>query len=557
MHKNTTVTVDLGNNETATLIVEDVNYLDADGKETFLSVPTEGGSAYTFVGDEKLSVVDVHEGVYTIPASRFDALDKKFATLAKKAAKVGCEAPSYTVVGAYFVDHRDAEEIEAGLPKRLEKISLITVDGGVVKYNGWRLLGVIESDSEALRGTYMVNVVPGETIPPKFRNRDEIDPLYCDHCRSRRRRTATFIVAHDDGEVKQVGRQCIRDFLGHSSPERLASYMQYLLELDGDLQDDDEFSSGCRVEYTYSIIEFLTIVRTVMREAGWMSRGAARNSYDGRQATADIAWSIITPAYSPKDREDKVKWMAKVTDADREFAQAALAFAPSLWEGKEDVSDYIFNMQGALSNNIIGHKTTGLVASLLSCYAKHLEMEIVKKARENDANEHIGSVGERITFKATITMVKYFENEWGTKTMIKFLTSEGNTLVWWYSGDDDYEQGESYKVTGTVKKHDEYRGTNTTTVARCACSPVDVTYVKLTKKQAELVATRVEATWGYGETRPETMWMTDNLLCIPTSAVASALELVEWLSNQGRVGKGAVKKIEKEWDAEELGQLAA
>jgi len=540
-HTNTAVTVDLGNGDTARVVVEDTYSANED-------------TVYAIVGNDRYVIIEEHCGVYSIPASRRGDLAARFAKIAKKAAKIGCEAPSYTVIAEDYVDRRTEAEKTAGNPERLEKVYFITVNDVTVKYDGWRFLGTIESATAAVSGTYLVNMVPGEVIPSRFRDRDSVDPLNCDHCGHRRFRKETFIVANDaSGEVAQVGRTCLRDFVGHSTPANIASYMQYLVDLTKDLNDDEEGGFGYGGgEYCFKTLQFLTIVRAVMRQEGWVSRGMARNSYEMTRATADIAWDILTPTSDYQAQKMVREWLETVSDADKDFAEKALEYAPTLWADAANTSDYIFNLQGALSNGIVTAKTSGIAASLLFCYAKHLEIEITKKAAANNANEHMGSVGERITVKATITKVSYHESDWGTTSLITFLTAEGNTLVWWYSGSTDYEVAERYSVTGTVKKHGEYKGTNTTTLSRCSCQELGVAYVKLTKKQMELTQEKV-----HDNRIEEAMWTNKNLLCVPLTDTDKVPGLVEWLNTQGRIGKGVVTRMQKSWDVEEMGAFPA
>ena len=48
----------------------------------------------------------------------------------------------------------------------------------------------------------------------------------CDHCGTTRRRSATYLVEHEDGSRKQVGSSCMADFLGASGHPRLAGSAQ-------------------------------------------------------------------------------------------------------------------------------------------------------------------------------------------------------------------------------------------------------------------------------------------------------------------------------------------
>ena len=42
-----------------------------------------------------------------------------------------------------------------------------------------------------------------------------------------------------------------------------------------------------------------------------------------------------------------------------------------------------------------------------------------------------------------------------------------NVLVWFTSVDLDFEKGQAVDLTGTIKKHEEFRGVKTTQLSRC------------------------------------------------------------------------------------------
>jgi hypothetical protein len=41
---------------------------------------------------------------------------------------------------------------------------------------------------------------------------------WCEHCGLLRRRTVTFLVRRGDGEIRQIGSSCLRDYTGHDLP---------------------------------------------------------------------------------------------------------------------------------------------------------------------------------------------------------------------------------------------------------------------------------------------------------------------------------------------------
>jgi hypothetical protein len=86
---------------------------------------------------------------------------------------------------------------------------------------GWVLAAVVEHGP----AESAVRVVTAEPLPldPK-----RFEQPRCDHCGLRRRRTETFVVWHaQTRRRRQVGSDCLRDFLGGHDPERLCRQAEY------------------------------------------------------------------------------------------------------------------------------------------------------------------------------------------------------------------------------------------------------------------------------------------------------------------------------------------
>lgn len=83
----------------------------------------------------------------------------------------------------------------------------------------------------------------------------------------------------------------------------------------------------------------------------------------------------------------------------------------------------------------------------------------------------VGNEGDKIT--ADFTFVEYHTYEthysfYGEINFIyKFTDKQSNVFVWNTSTNKDFEQGHTYTLTGTIKKHNEYRGEKQTVLTRC------------------------------------------------------------------------------------------
>lgn len=87
---------------------------------------------------------------------------------------------------------------------------------------------------------------------------------------------------------------------------------------------------------------------------------------------------------------------------------------------------------------------------------------------------HVGTVGEKIEFGATVEGVRSFEGGYGTTFVVRFRDAGGNLIVWFASNPPDcIEEGAKVSVVGTVKAHDTYADEKQTLVTRCKVAVAD------------------------------------------------------------------------------------
>ena len=100
--------------------------------------------------------------------------------------------------------------------------------------------------------------------------------------------------------------------------------------------------------------------------------------------------------------------------------------------------------------------------------------EIIKAKKAELApktsSEYIGEIGQKLEVEAKLVGIYQYESHYTyygeLNTILKFEVN-GNTLVWKTSSYQDVEEGKTYKVKGTVKAHEEYRGDKQTVLTRC------------------------------------------------------------------------------------------
>jgi len=152
------------------------------------------------------------------------------------------------------------------------------------------------------------------------------------------------------------------------------------------------------------------------------------------------------------------------TDADELMAKNAAAWILE----QSDAGDYMATLIKCVKAGAIGWKRMGVLVSAITVYKRATE-----KAMEVDttpkANEWLGTKKDRLRgIIATIKMVRTTPSSFddGMTTIVTLVTGEGNTLVWFATNYPDAEVGDVWKFDGTVRDHNEWKGTRQTVVNR-------------------------------------------------------------------------------------------
>ena len=373
-------------------------------------------------------------------------------------------------------------------------IHLVQVTGTTPKYNGWqfvaKLTPLIGDDG---KGSNLVKAPKGESVPKKYRDSIEL----CEHCNTKRKRNDTFVLKHDDGRYKAVGRNCLKDFLGyHGDASNLAAQLEWLTELhsaaEGYESEDREYNDyGASSRSYHDLNEWLPWVVSVVRQNGWKSKSKAydEGKYD---STADIVKDLFNPPRKEADTAYqewlKFKDQHEPTDADKVRAQTAIDWLENLSDADLD-SDYLHNLNTTARAGIVNKKNWGLAASIIVAHAKAEGLEVnsgIKK--DTGLNEHVGTLGKREDFgKVKVVDHKFYDGHYGQGVIIKFQDEKGRYLTWFTNADfvvdDVWPMGGEFEITATPKKHDEWNGTKQTVLTRV--SPTKPKKAKTSKKNAK------------------------------------------------------------------------
>lgn len=397
--------------------------------------------------------------VFRIPDFNLPYLQESIAKLNKAATKLGCEPIEIETVPAERLE-RKGEIIE-----RL----YVVVHGRAPKLAGWRFVATLEHDE----GDVIIRRLPtfeGEADLSAYRN---ASPEHCDHCGFKRYRKDTYVVQHEDGTLKQVGSNCLADFLGHQNPQAIARFCEmiaYLMDDFSEAEEDYEGSNGPRPERRFDTPFFMTHVACMIREHGWVSKTAARNS--DQHATAEFAeQNMFNQIKRITDRQGAQMWIDP-TEEDQALAVQAIEWVRDLTEDEirpTERSDYLYNLYTVLKKDSIRERQMGIAASGIAAYQRKLEQEIKRANDEKNGKVEafIGEIKERRVFRFTVERIFSYEGDgYYSDVYYKHIMRDesGATLVW--NGSRSLEQGKSYEGKFTVKKHDDGKYGKQTQITR-------------------------------------------------------------------------------------------
>lgn len=401
---------------------------------------------------------------FTIPTFQFEDFVIRFAKLNRKAKKLGCPVASYKVVGETTIKVPTPEDFESDKKFYYVPAKIVSVTGSAPQVGDHQMLARIEylGDGEKSK---LFHTVPGADIKVDERFR-ALSAGTCEHCNMARVRRDTFVVRNTvNGEQKQVGRNCLADFIGGISPEQIAANAAYLKLFDDVTGNDNSFKGYFHNHI--DTVEVLKLTSAYISLYGWVPKSQGEYMRPTASRVADHFCSQIH--FTPEEKAEVIR----VHLLANEPVHITRASEVITWI-KNDLapiakSDYELNLCTLVVNDLTETRHLGIVCSAVSAYQRAMNrgVEYAKKKIDAANSAFVGTVGERIRNVAvSVQFIKVMAGTFGATTLVKFVDKNGNLFSWFASGDKQYQVGQNMTITGTVKAHKEYQGTLETQLSR-------------------------------------------------------------------------------------------
>jgi len=353
-------------------------------------------------------------------------------------------------------DDADARMVINGVPHRIEHgqpvpcqlirekiVRELSVEGVTPKLAGWSFLATLTWDG----GTFVSRSAPGfdGRIDPESVREGE-----CDHCHVSRHRNDTYLVQNEDGERRQVGSSCIKDFLGH---EFRPSWLSGSKDLD-EIEESWGGGRGYRDADTESVLAWAA---SLTEAHGWVSRNKAE--IERRDPSSDLLKDLLfgTSSAARQARRDLAP-----TDGHHALAKKVREWARQVDDSR---SEYLANIKRLAGAEFVTERNTGIIGSAVAAYDREMTARAEREAQP--VSQFLGQPKDKITVQATVRSDTPVEGDWGIRHRYGFLTREGNWVTWWASSNQGLEAGREVILTGTVKQHETYRDVQSTVVTRC------------------------------------------------------------------------------------------
>jgi hypothetical protein len=399
-----------------------------------------------------------------VPVEHLAKVRDRVARAQARAATLGVPSPSLTVGEERLIPHPLWPDED-----RQVLASEVTIEAPEhLGLPGYRLLGRVDRLPD---GSPIIARTPGteEVAIPAIESAG-----YCDHCQKVRRRNETFLVEGPDG-IRQVGRNCLQDFLG-ASPEALLWWWRWLR----DQRSWAEEGLGQGEEW-FRLSELLETASQVAAHGGYLGKAKRQELEDARYeraaqagytdgspepppppTTREVVDAILTPPRNARERRDHQALLERYPWDDGAKALMAATQAAVEALNVPTGNEWKDNVALVTSQDYVRPRHVGIAVSAVVLGLQAIEDANPKEPKEEVVSVPLGAVGERLrALRVEVTFIRHFDSQYGTRSLVKMRAeAEQADLLWWASGYiPEDEVGHQWAITGTVKAHEDDRYT--------------------------------------------------------------------------------------------------
>lgn len=315
------------------------------------------------------------------------------------------------------------------------KQAFISIDGGITRYYYTQIGVELEIDYKVgdydivaelehhQEGNIIRQINYNYSVDSKYRTAKP----YCEHCNKLRNRNNTFLLIDKTGNTKQVGKSCLKDFIGYDNEKIIELVSRINLCM---TDYDEEKVINDSKEYDFQELKNV---------ANKFYQLILKNGYNKENPFKDFDKINYN-----KDLESKVDKVLNVVNTG--------------WYN--DNSDYCHNIKIILGLEYIESKHWRLLLSYINSALNYLQDLQIN-------NTYLGNINDKVEFtikefKALYSNGKY--SYYSDENITYKIKTTNNQIVIW-STEKEPKANQTYKAT--IKSLKEYKDVKQTVVTRC------------------------------------------------------------------------------------------
>ena len=363
------------------------------------------------------------DNIHELAERAFESFQQKIEALNRRLSKHGISPIQIEVKGEKFVPHQKNKEIK--IRKVIFKLDIpdLNLPGG------WEFVASVNHED-------IGNIIQKN---PNAKFQGDLHALFgneaptCDYCHTKRDRAATFILQNEKGELKRVGKTCLKLFLpgGVKDAQKILDYSQMFSDLLTGLRslensegeyDDEGGGGGYGREQTYYSLESLVgLAIFLIKHKGFVSKKMAMARAEGDNSNAvETTASEMDYFLSGRWKDDakSQKGGSRVlfdlfeqyedSASDTATIQKFLDWAPpyienQLKNGNPAFADYFNNLKNIVTKNgdplqigadhAINKKYAGYIAAIANSFIKEGLKPVEKEVAAEKESHYVGVVG--------------------------------------------------------------------------------------------------------------------------------------------------------------------
>ena len=397
-----------------------------------------------------------------IPIENIDRLTKKLEALQRKAVKLNLPALTFSF-GAEFAEGNKV-------------VRTLSLEHDTLQIPGdWQFVASLQVGDE-VDGTNRNEITAREgALTPSEREGLISIKLACGHCQQARRRVKTYALRNSSGTMMQLGTACVQPYLGVDA-SIVAAYYSMLEAADDACESEMGGSCGPSAFQTLRVIQAAC---AAIRQFGFLSTRDGEATQ--RSSTADYVRNHVDRKHG--EQSPITVTQEDINKADEILASYTADILPKYKETPDELSDFQYKLAMLVNRGYAKWKDLGILAGAVGAYVgKREKVQYVQYPAKN---------GDKVRVKATCIACRVIDNgsRFGSKLLLKLVTSTNELLVTFYSGNTPARVDQVYEVTGTVKiqENSEKYGPQTI-LTRCKFVEVETPAVEVSEEESELLA---------------------------------------------------------------------